>query len=347
MTRSVQPIEVAVLAYPETSASVVFGMYDLFFSAGRDWSAMVEGKPGASAMRPRIVAKERRPFVVGNGVPIQPEATLEEMSRPAIVCVPEILLGFDEPLEKRFAAEIDWLRSCHRSGAVLAAACSGAVLLAEAGLLKGLDATTHWAFCDEMQRRYPDVRVRRQRSLVISGEGQRLVMAGGGTSWLDLALYLIARHVGVELAMQTARVNLIHWHAVGQQPFARLAASRQAEDGVIARCQQWIAEHYRGRSPVAAMAELSALPERSFKRRFKQATGMSPIEYVHTLRIEEAKQMLESGDAPIEAVANDVGYEDAGFFSRLFRRNVGLSPNQYRKRFGSMRRALQGITGRA
>lgn len=343
MSHAPVPIDIAILAYPETSASVVFGMYDLFLSAGRDWGVIVEGRPGQSLMRPRIASRRGEAFAAGNGVPITPEVTLEQFPRPAIVCVPEILFSFDEPLAGRFEAEIAWLQKCYASGAVLATACSGAVLLAEAGLLRGLDATTHWAFCEEMQRRYPDIRVHRQRSLVITGEGQRLVMAGGGTSWLDLALYLIARHVGVEVAMQTARMNLIDWHARGQQPFARLAGSRQSADATIARCQHWIAEHYRERAPVAAMAALSGLPERSFKRRFKQATGMSPLEYVHILRIEEAKQMLEAGNAPVEAVANDVGYEDAGFFGRLFRRNVGLSPNEYRKRFGSMRRALQGI----
>ncbi len=89
------------------------------------------------------------------------------------------------------------------------------------------------------------------------------------------------------------------------------------------------------------MVRLSGLAERSFKRRFQHATGMSPLEYVHALRLEEAKQMLEAGNQPIEAIANEVGYEDAGFFSRLFRRNVNLTPAQYRKRFGSMRKALQ------
>lgn len=337
------PIEIAVLAYPETSASVLFGMYDLFLSAGRDWGAIVEGRPVESLMRPRIVSRHAEPFTAGNGVQIKPELRLEELRAPAIVCVPEILFAMGESLEGRFDEEIAWLKRCYAAGAVLATACSGAALLAQAGLLKGLDATTHWAYCEELQQRYPDTRFHARRSLVVSGEGQRLVMAGGGTSWLDLALYLIARHVGVEVAMQTARVNLIDWHAVGQQPFAHLAGSRQSEDAAIARCQLWIAEHYASRAPVAQMASLSGLPERSFKRRFRQATGLSPIEYVHTLRIEEAKQALEAGEAPIEAIANEVGYEDAGFFSRLFRRSVGLSPKDYRRRFGSMRRALQGI----
>jgi transcriptional regulator GlxA family with amidase domain len=88
------------------------------------------------------------------------------------------------------------------------------------------------------------------------------------------------------------------------------------------------------------MVRVSGVPERTFKRRFRQATGLSPLEYVHTLRLEAAKHLLETGDRPVEAVAEDVGYEDAGFFGRLFRRQVGLTPAQYRKRFRTMRRAL-------
>lgn len=141
--------------------------------------------------------------------------------------------------------------------------------------------------------------------------------------------------------MQVARINLIDWHSIGQQPFASLARSRQLDDALIGRCQSWIADHYDEPAPVAAMVRLSGLAERSFKRRFHLATGMSPLEYVHALRLEEAKQMLEAGDLPIETVAREVGYEDSGFFNRLFRRHVNLSPAQYRKRFGALRRTLE------
>jgi transcriptional regulator GlxA family with amidase domain len=279
--------------------------------------------------------------VAANGVRIAPDAGIDIARVPDIVCVPEIMVPPGETLDGRFDAEIEWLRHCHAGGATLATACSGAMLLGEAGLLDGHDATTHWAYCDVMKTRYPRARVHPQRALVVSGDGQRLVMAGGGTSWLDLALYLIARHAGIDAAMQVARLNLIDWHHVGQQPFARLARSRQVDDAQIARCQAWIADHYHEAAPVAAMVKLSGLPERSFKRRFQRATGMSPLEYVHTLRLEEAKQMLEATADPIEAIANEVGYEDAGFFARLFRRSVNLTPGQYRKRFGAVRRALQ------
>lgn len=342
-----RPVEVAILAFPEVTASVVYGLYDVLLSAGRDWGVVVDCAPGPQYMRPVVVSRTGAPLRAANGVNITPDVSLDACAAPDIVCVPEVAVAPGEPIEGRFTAEIAWLARCHAAGATIATACSGAVLLAETGLLDGHDATTHWAYCDFLQKRHPRIRVHPQRALVVTGEGQRLVLAGGGTTWLDLAIYLIARFVALDVAMQSARINLIEWHDIGQQPFARLARARQAEDAVIARCQAWIAEHYHAPAPVAAMVRLSGLPERSFKRRFRQATGMAPLEYVHTLRLEEAKQMLESGDAPIEAIANEVGYEDAGFFSRLFKRRVTLTPAQYRRRFGAMRRALQsaGATG--
>ena len=335
-------IPVAIVAFPETSASVVFGMYDLLVSAGRDWGAIVDGRPGESRMAPRIVARTTQSFMAANGVAITPQVSLAECGRVEIACVPEVNLMPGAPLAARFAAEIDWLRSCYDNGATLATACSGAMLLAEAGLLDGHEATTHWAWCDVLRERHPRVNVRAQRALVAAGDGQRLVMAGGGTSWLDLALYLIGRFVGVEEAMQVARLNLIDWHAIGQQPFARLARSRQVDDAVIALCQEWVADHYNEPAPVSRMIEHSGLAERTFKRRFHTATGMAPLEYVHTLRIEEAKHMLETGDLPIEAVASEVGYEDSAYFTRLFRNRVSLTPAQYRRRFATMRRELFG-----
>lgn len=334
------PIPVAILVIPAAGASVIFGLYDLLLSVGRDWPLIVGGRAGPQIIRPLLVSAEAGPVTVGNGIPIPVDFTLAECPPVAVICVPEVNIPPAESMSGLFEREIEWLQQRHADGAILATACSGAMLLAEAGLLDGHDATTHWAYCPTLRQRFPKVKVHSQRSLVCSGDGQRLIMAGGGTSWLDLALFLIARLVSVEAAMQVARLNLIDWHRIGQQPYARLAQTRQVEDAAIARCQAWIAEHYRIEAPVAAMARLSGLGERSFNRRFKAATGLSPLDYVHTLRLEEAKQMLESGDLAIESIARDVGYEDAGFFSRLFQRKVKLTPAQYRKRFRGLRLSL-------
>jgi transcriptional regulator GlxA family with amidase domain len=224
---------------------------------------------------------------------------------------------------------------------VVASACSGAVLLGEAGLLQNCDATIHWGYVATLANNYPGIRVRPDQSLVLSGEAHRIIMAGGGSSWQDLALYLIARFVGLKEAIEVARVYMLQWHDLGQQPFASLMSLRQTRDAVINRCQEWVALHYKTHAPVAAMIKLSGLAERTFIRRFSEATGMTPLNYVHALRLEEAKQMLETSDLPVEAIANEAGYEDASFFGRLFRRNVGLTPAQYRLRFGSLHRALK------
>lgn len=335
-----QMTTIALLAAPDVTASTLYGMYDIFGSAGRDWPLLMQGRPGEPLLRPLIVSRDGRGFRTANGAWIAPDAALYDGPAPTAVCVPDLMIAPEASLSG-YGPEAAWLRECERSGAWLAAACTGSLLFAEAGLLDERDATTHWAYCEALARRYPRVRVHAHRTLVVSGEGQRLIMAGGGTTWQDLALFLVARLVGVDEAMQLARLNLIDWHLEGQQPYAALTSARQVEDACIAGCQVWVAEHYDTHSPVAGMMAVSGLTERSFKRRFKAATGMTPMDYVHTLRLEEAKQVLESGDAPIDQVAEEVGYADPSFFRRLFGRRVGLTPSQYRRRFRSMRLRLQ------
>jgi len=175
---------------------------------------------------------------------------------------------------------------------------------------------------------------------VVSGDEQRIIMGGGGTSWQDLTLFLIARFVGIEAAIELAKVYLLDWHHAGALPYASLVTAKQAKDAQITHCQEWLADNYKQATPVAAMVEMSGLPERSFNRRFFHATGLSPLDYVQSLRLEEAKQMLETTALPVEAIAQEVGYGDTSFFGRLFRRKIGVTPAQYRKRFSALRQAL-------
>ena len=341
MTQQGKKLSVALIAIPSATASTIYGMYDLFSSAGRDWPALIEGSPGISSIAPAIVASDMKGFHVSNGVWIQPDYSFDTCPIPDVVCLPEVLVHPDENISGRYPDVMEWLVSCARSRATIASVCSGAMLLAEAGLLDGGEATTHWAYCDALEKRYPGVKVHRSRAVVASGPGQRIITAGGGTTVFDLALFLVARFLGQEEAMRLAKLYLLDWNKSNQLPFAALARSGQVEDQVVGKCQEWLADNYISPVPVASMAELSGLSERTFKRRFTKATGMSPIDYVHTLRLEEAKQSLETTDIAIEKIAREVGYEDGSFFRRLFRRKVGITPLEYRKRFGSIRKVLQ------
>lgn len=335
-----QKLCIALLGVPESTASTLYGMYDVLESAGRDWSMLIESEPAEPAIRTLIVSADGKPFRVPNGLSITPSCGLGDCPRPDVIVISDLMLLPDEDIAGRYDVEIEWIKEAYSAGAVLATACTGALILAEAGLLDGQEVTTHWAYSEAMQRRYPALRVYPNRALIVSGPEHRLVLAGGGTSWHDLALYLIARFVDTEEAMRVARLHLLSWHDIGQQPFATLTVSRKGDDALIAKCQEWAARNYDRDSPVAAMASLSGLSERSFKRRFARATGMSPLEYIQTLRLEESKQILETTDLSVEAVALQVGYEDASFLGRLFRRKVGLTPAQYRRRFRSLRKVL-------
>ncbi len=343
-TRSLAaPVRVALLAVPDTTASTLYGFLDALAGVRRDWET-VHGRCGESPFHPQVVSRDGLPFVAANGVRISPDASFATSPVPDIVCITDLAVPPGEDVQERYDAEAQWVRDRHAAGALIASACSGAMLLACTGLLDGLDATSHWAYCDALRRRYPATRWHPERALVLAGSGQRIVMAGSGVAWHQLVLALVARHAGAQAAMELARINLLDWNPTSPLAYASLTHGSQVADPIVQRCQRWAADHYQVESPVRQMVTLAGLPERTFKRRFAQATGMSPLEYVHTLRLEEAKQMLEAGDEPVEAIAWEVGYQDASFFARLFRRRVSLTPAQYRRRFSGLKRRIEQVS---
>jgi transcriptional regulator GlxA family with amidase domain len=158
-------------------------------------------------------------------------------------------------------------------------------------------------------------------------------MSGASTSWHDLVLYLIARHAGATTAQAMARFFAMQWHNDGLAPYMVFNPPMDHDDSTVKAAQNWLATHFSVATPVDDMVRRSALPERSFKRRFTRATGMAPISYVQRLRVEEGKRRLERTDDPIDEIAWKVGYEDPAFFRRLFKRVTDITPSTYRRRF--------------
>ena len=330
------PIEVLILAVPETAGSALYGMLDVLLSAGNLWQTLVGTGPEHRFFALRIVAPTRVPFCCGNGIPVQPDAGVDDDPDAEIVILPEIWLGPAEDIAGRYPSIMEWLRRKHESGATLYSACSGAVMLAESGLLDGCDATSHWGYQDLFRRRYPKVRFRPEPTLAFADAGGRIVTAGGTSSWHDLALHIISRHISPGEALRIAQVYLLKQHPEGQLPYAALVRRQPHADAIVRRCETWLSEHSGAADAVAAAVRTAGIPERTLKRRFKIATGLTLIDYLQNLRIEKAKRLLESSQRAIDEVSADVGYEDASFFRRLFRRRTGLSPSQYRRMFASL-----------
>jgi transcriptional regulator GlxA family with amidase domain len=332
MTEAEPPVAVSLLALPESTPAALYGLHEVCSAVGVVWSQLTGEPAAARRMDARIVARSAAPFATLLGPPIAPHAALPATPSD-IVVVTDLTVPLAGGPRGRWGEEIAWVRDQHRRGATVCSVCTGALFLAESGLLDGLEATTHWCAADLLRDNYPAVRLRPELILCPADPDGRLLTGGGAASWEDMALHLIARFCGEAEAIRIAKVFLLGDRGDGQLPFAAMGRRRRHDDAVVGDCQAWIAEHYAGPSPVARMVGRSGLPERTFKRRFKAATGYAPVDYVQALRVEEAKQMLETTAEPTDAVANAVGYEDPAFFRRLFKRRTGMTPARYRQRF--------------
>lgn len=333
MPNSYDPVETVVIGLPWASASTTFSILDVFASVGRDWE-MLHGSPARPpSFHTRLLSLDGLQYNDPNGRLITPDGSLSDSRQPGLIIIPDLHLDPQAPAPEVFAPIAEWIRHAHERGALVTSVCSGALLLAETGLLNGNEATTHWAYSGILSQRFPRIRMRRERILVPAGEGHRIITAGGASAWADLLLYLITRIVGPDEARRIAKIYLIEPHSEGQMSYASLAACRQHTDHVVADAQAWAAEHYDNHNPVETMAQHSKLSGRNFLRRFRKATGQSPLEYVQTLRVEEAKQMLETSDVVIDDIAAEVGYGEPSSFRAAFRKHVGITASAYRKKW--------------
>ncbi len=328
-----ESVRALIVAVPETAGSALYGMVDVLAAAGNLWHDLTGIEPVGRLIEPRIVSPQSQAFRCGNGIPVTPHFCIDDAPSAPIVILPELWLAPDEDLKGRYPTLMDWIRRRYRAGASVYSACSGAVMLAETGLLDGCDATSHWGYQNLFRTRYPKIRFQPEPCLCFADPGGRIVTAGGTSSWHDLAMHIIARHCSPGEALRIAKVYLLKWHDEGQLPYASLVRRTPHADSFVRRCEAWLDEHFRQPEPVARVVQFAGVPERTIKRRFKSATGNSLMDHVHNLRVEEAKRLLESGNMSFDAIAAAVGYENISFFRRLFKKRTGLTPALYRRMF--------------
>ena len=342
--RDVRRPVVALLAAPATAPAVLYGLLDVLLSVGAVYPELVGGTTGEPLLDVRIVSENLAPFrsIPGNIV-VEPHASIASIGHVDVVIACDINMPIDTAPKGLYTAEIAWLRRVHADGALLGSVCSGSLLLAEAGLLDGHQCAGHWAYRDLFRSAYPKVEFVVDSVLCLEGEADKIVTAGSVTSWQDLALYVIARLCGSEQALRAAKVYLLSDHGDGQLPFSMMNRHVQNADAAIAGCQVWIADNYSSANPVQAMVEQTKLNRRTFTRRFRAATGYLPLEYVHRLRIEEAKQIIEREAENLDEVGSMVGYDDPAFFRRLFKRQTGLTPAAYRRKVASIMKLAANV----
>ncbi len=335
-------IDVTVLLLDGGFLSTAIGPMEVFRSAGVLWNVFA-GEAPCARFRVSVASADggiARPDAL---VGVSGSSALSEL-RPDLVWVPAagldletvVASGFDvDAAVARNAKVIPWLQRQAARGAEIAGVCSGVALLAAAGLLDGRRATTHWALADQFRQRFPKVEWRPEY-LVTDAAG---VYCGGGVNAAsDLSLYLVEKLCGREVAAECAKAMLIEMPRIWQVAFAHLDVGReQHQDEAILRAQEWLHEHYDREVRLEALAGRIGMSPRNFIRRFKEATGRTPLAYLQSLRIASARRLLENGRGTVQEVSAAVGYDDVMFFRSLFRRHTGLSPTEYRQRFGRQR----------
>jgi transcriptional regulator GlxA family with amidase domain len=318
-------LHVTVLMLDGSYASPAFAPVDVFHAAGRLWNQLhLQAEQPCfdvqvASLRGSTVASLSGPGVV-------PHVSLDAVTRTDLALVPTVALA----THRLEPALVEWLQAQHRRGAHLAGICTGAAYLAEAGLLDGRVATTHWAVADLMRQRYPAVHWHPDRLITEDG---RLFCCGGVYSSMDLSLFLVERFAGREVAIQCAKALLLPPPRKLQTPYMGPLLSQPHGDEQVRLAERYIQEHFHANLSVERLADQAGMGLRNFIRRFKAATGMLPSAYLQAVRMRAAKGMLETGGAPVQTVCSRVGYQDLAHFRELFRRHTGMTPQQYRERF--------------
>ena len=239
---------------------------------------------------------------------------------------------FDLLEERKF---LDWIIARHSECRRVATTCMGAFVTAKAGLLDGKTVSTHWRYADALQAQHPEARVEKDPLFVRSG---KMWSAAGVTSGIDLALAMVDEDHGHAAAMQVAQALVVFFKRPGgQSQFSNvLNAQKQDEGGAFAQLHAWIAENLGGDLGVEQLAQQVGMSPRTFARRYKERTGVTPARSVEMIRIDAAKRMLELKPAmSLKKIARGAGLADEQRLRRAFVRHFGISPHDYRNKFGA------------
>lgn len=322
---------IAILASPDCLASGISATADLLMAANGLAAQFMGAQAPVFAWQ--VVSRDGAPVRGSNGYPVAVDGGLELAESADVIVIPSFSFTDIRHFKSELAASgklLQWLRARHEAGATLAGACSGAFLLAEAGLLDGVPATTNWWLSRLFAQRYPRVELRLEEMLVCQ---DRLITAGAALSQLDLTLYLIERLAGRQLARLCGKFMVLDGRRSSQAPYM-VPTHLKSSDPLVARAEAWIGKHLSEEIRIDELAKHLAVSPRTLIRRFQRATGLSPQAFLQQQRIELARTLMETTDLRLGQILERVGYQDESAFRRLFKRHTSFSPGEYSRRYG-------------
>lgn len=331
MAKTDTPATIGILAYEGCSAWITAGLVEQFAIANVAAAHARSGRSKRPPFRCEIIGASSSLIRASHGVRFEP-APLRRHYDAVVVPpvwvesageIPERLRGLDHlnPLLIKLA----------RRANIVSSACSGAALLASAGLLDRHRVTICWWLVPWFTARFPDVTLVADRLVMIDRDRWT---AAAGSAYIHLGLALVRRFAGAQIADTTARLMLVEQRRGSQSPFMAPAnLPEDAADPLIQRATAHLRTHATERFSIATLSRALNVSERTLSRRFQSALGMTPLTYLQSQRVARAKQLLERGATPLDQIVAECGYEDVSSFRKLFSRHVGMTPREYRSRF--------------
>lgn len=318
---------VTILGLTDTSSTIISGPLDIFFFAGRLWNALFN-EPKTPYFEVEIVSLDGGPVSCIGNLMIQAHQSIASIQETDLLIIPSILDIEDTMVREKDV--IPWIKEMYHHGAHVAAICTGTFVLAETGLLDGKIATTHWGFSEYFRKRYPKVILKPERMITEFGD---IFTAGGSNACFDIALYLVRKYCGQDVARKLAKTFLHDLDRILQTPWIAFQYQRAHSDKKILCAQEHLENQYAEKINFDELAQQIAMSRRTFERRFKCATGDSPLHYLQRVRVEAAKRILETDNRSFDEVTYAVGYEDYSFFRKIFTEIAGIHPKDYRKKW--------------
>lgn len=308
-----------------STAACIIGSYEIFTRANKIWD-----ESGNGELFNMDVAGVSNIAEFCNGLlAVKPHVNISAISKTNLIIIPSMVADYQNETRGNRSL-ISWITKQYKDGAEIASMCTGAYLLASAGLLDGRNCSTHWSAADTFRKLFPLVKLKTENSII---DENGICTNGGGYSFLNLLIYLIEKYYDRQTAITCSKIFQIEMDRQSQSPFTIFTGQKKHGDEIVKMAQEYIESNLQEKFSIKELSSRFSISRRNFDRRFISATGNTPFEYSQRVKIESAKKAFETSRKTINEVMFDVGYSDEKAFREVFRKITGISPLEYKHRY--------------